>query len=118
MAKEAPAARGAVPPLRPPPWGLAEVFGSAFLTVATLAIGGRILAIFLHPSVAYYLNHDPIEAEIGLYQFLVLGIAASAVLLIAIRYSRAGERLGFYFPGWSTIGLAAISIVPIYLLVA
>jgi membrane protease YdiL (CAAX protease family) len=52
-----------------------------------------------------------------LYQWLVLGVAASVFLLIVLRFHAGGSVIGFRFPGWGTLGTAAAAVLPVLLAV-
>lgn len=91
------------------PWGLPEALGALALTLFVQIAGVNILAALgtnvLNPSMA---------VSILLYQFLVLGVLVSAILILA-RFHVGPEALGYRFPGWDTFLKAAAAVLPIYL---
>lgn len=96
------------------PWGIGRAVGALIVTFAC-AVGGQII---LYALAAGYLKKHQIVANILSYQFLLAGVVLSAVVLILIPYRIGPRALGFRFPGWNTLGMAAVSVVGIMFAVA
>ncbi|MCA1598534.1 MAG: CPBP family intramembrane metalloprotease [Chloroflexi bacterium] len=52
------------------------------------------------------------------YQFLTFGVVVSALAFVLLRYRTGPRALGYRFPGWQTLGLSALAILPVYAAVA
>jgi uncharacterized protein len=90
------------------PFGLPEAVGAVAISAVVYIIPGVLVL-----SIPYFAHHALI-GEVAAYSFLVLGVAISAVLLVIVRFSEGFRALGYRFPGWSVLGSAALTIVPIY----
>jgi membrane protease YdiL (CAAX protease family) len=90
------------------PFGLPEALGAIAISASVYIIPGVILL-----SIPY-LAHHKLTGELAAYVCLSLGVAISAVLLVVMRFPQRERALGYTFPGWSVLGSAALTIVPIY----
>lgn len=96
------------------PWGLKEAFGGLLLAFAIYFLGSNALVL---ASGRLY-NSNPHLFDYLAYQFLTLGVATVAILLILRRFGISPAALGYRFPGWQTLLNAALMLVPIFLGVA
>ena len=92
------------------PWGLGTGLTASVVSLLVFYIGGSGLLVALHPKGAL----RTLEVGILSYQFLLLGVALSAVVLILIRFPHSLQALGFQFPGWPALLTAAATVLPIY----
>jgi uncharacterized protein len=92
-----------------PPFGLAVALGSLGISAVVYIIPGEVVLYLLRNW------HHQVVAEVFTYLFLSLGVLISAVVLVLARYPHGGRDLGYRWPGWETLGAAALAVLPIYL---
>jgi membrane protease YdiL (CAAX protease family) len=63
-------------------------------------------------------NKEMLDIGIVSYQFLALGTALGAVAIVLHRHRLGWEALGFRFPGWQTLAISALLVLPIFLVIA
>lgn len=95
-------------------WGFG-IGVSAVLLAFGIYIVGTLVLVNAARIAGATSNTRPHELELTLfaYQFLVLGVAISAYLLILGKYRLGAPTLGFHFPGWSAMGACATAAVGI-----
>lgn len=89
-------------------WGLSAGLGAvvlAFVIYQVAATGFYLTAQDLY-------RRDTLLFSLLGYQFLVLGVAISSVVLIFMRHRAGPGALGYHFPGWNTL-LKATALVPV-----
>lgn len=86
------------------PWGLGTAIGAILISFVGLLIGAEVVAVLngRNPTIVWEM--------IG-YQGLTLGVLVSVVALILARYRVSPPSLGYRFPGWRTMALAAVSVI-------
>lgn len=102
--RQDPAVRGLAP------WGLREALLGVLISAVVYLIPG---SIFVIATDKYFKNHL-LLGDIITYQFLVLGVLMSVLILILPRYTNPFELLGYRFPGWQTLAAAAASVILIF----
>src|SRR5437764_3616236 len=96
------------------PWGFPTALIALVVAFALYIIGaGALVAV----AGGLEKNHH-VLFEIAAYQALTFGVLVAALGVALIPHRAGPDSLGFVFPGWRPLGLAAASLVPILLAVA
>ena len=95
-------------------WGFGIAVSAVFLAFGIYIVGTLVLvnAARIAGATSAHRPHD-LELTLFAYQFLVVGVAVSAYLLILGKYHLSPLSLGFRFPGWSTLGACGTAAVGI-----
>ena len=95
-------------------WGIPSAIGALILTFTCAVIGQAVLlGVGGH---AFERQH--IAWSILAYQFLAIGVLLSVILMVLLPYRARLQTLGFRFPGWSALALAAASVIVILFVVS
>lgn len=96
------------------PWGLPTAFFS-FVVAFAVAIVGQVV---IFASTGDLEKHHHVVFEILAYQALTFGVLVAATGVVLLPHHAGPLSLGFRFPGWEALALAAASLIPILLAVA
>ncbi len=92
------------------PWGFGEVLGCVAIVVFAEVIGSLILGVGAQVLAGHaFIQRNILAFNILAYQFLVVGVAISAVWLTRVRYRTGPRALGYQFPGWPILGTAVLA---------
>jgi membrane protease YdiL (CAAX protease family) len=97
---------------------LREVLESLLIVFVVLVTGSLGLAGVLRAVAPAYLKNNLVDVEIEAYQFLSLGVILCVVLILIPRFHISLRTLGFRLPGWQTLVLSGLTIIPILVGVA
>lgn len=96
------------------PWGLPEGVGGVLLAFVIYIVAG---GIFYAAATGLY-RHHYLVFEVLSYQLLAAAVAFVALVLIFVRFHVGPAAVGYRFPGWSALSLAALSVIPILIAAA
>lgn len=91
------------------PWGFPTALVSLTVAFAVAIVGEGAL----YASAPGLEKHHYVIFEIVGYQALTIGVLVAAVAVVLIPHRVGPASLGFRFPGWETLALAAASLIPI-----
>lgn len=94
-------------------WGLAVGLAAVGMAFAIYLVGDVMLATAIRALDPGSYSRRYLEYTALGYQFLTLGVLASALLLVLGRYGVGPSALGYRFPGWRILALAALTVVPV-----
>jgi membrane protease YdiL (CAAX protease family) len=100
------------------PWGAGAGIAAVMLAFAVYFIGAVIVDIAWQSVAPGAAKNEGLDIGILSYQFLTLGTAVGAVVIVLQRHRLGVEALGFRFPGWQTLVASALLVIPIFLGVA
>lgn len=93
------------------PWGLPTAIGAFLITFGVAYVGYNILHAVARP----FERHHFLLFQVAAEQFIVLGVIISALVLVYLPHRATPRSLGYVFPGWQTMALAASAIVIVIL---
>ncbi|MGH2444097.1 MAG: lysostaphin resistance A-like protein, partial [Chloroflexota bacterium] len=89
-------------------WELGTAAAAFFLAFGIYIVAGSIL---LAAARGLYKHHNLLFNVVA-YQILVLGVIASALSFVLVRFRAGPAVLGYRFPGWAPI-LKSVAVVPV-----
>jgi membrane protease YdiL (CAAX protease family) len=96
-------------------WGLPSAVGALALTLTSAVIGQFVLRASLGRG---FDRQHQLTFSILSYQFIAAGVILSLILLIFLPYRSRLQSVGFRFPGWTALAVAAASVILILFAVA
>ncbi|HLJ66591.1 MAG TPA: type II CAAX endopeptidase family protein [Chloroflexota bacterium] len=94
------------------PWGLGAAVGALVVAFGIYFLAGGI-TLYAFPQA--FSGSRATQEAFGIidYQFLLLGTVVAALVFVVIPTHSGPRALGFRFPGWRTLAIAALSVIPI-----
>ena len=99
-------------------WGVGTGILAILLAFAVYIVGQVIVASIFEASARGSATTEELDIGVIAYQFLALGTAIAAGVLVIRRYGVNARALGFRFPGWTPLATAALTVIPVFLGVA